>query len=219
MLIPESEAKLFFELYPSLIGYATAKSVSSSIKNASSFQNATIEEKLSARNALFDDINILKQYINENPDGFCEQDLAIVSNWRHFIRAEFIVERNLKSYTVFLDMEDGKKAYGVHSLFNEISDMVSWIPILITTVLLPWKEQIIFDGLFTYKSIQFGSGYKSSFKDQYMAAKRKGLITTAGDFIRITQLDTQNDPPKLLRKISKPVVKREQKVGLQMLKG
>ena len=62
----------------------------------------------------------------------------------------------------------------------------SYLPVYIKTVLLPFKDKIIYDGLMQTYNIHFGGGIKRSLKETYMKAKQNGkIITSLGEGGRI----------------------------------
>jgi hypothetical protein len=102
-----------------------------------------------------------------------------MSDWSLFKQGDFFVVRDMRKYTVFLPANDSTKAYGVLGLTDEIADMLPpTLPVLIKGVLLPWKGQIIWDGLFTIYSLSFGSGIRNSLQESYRQAKAAGIITS-----------------------------------------
>jgi len=180
MLISPEEAKLFFALYPSVIGFAADRSGGiEGIRDARTFRSAPNEAKVQARNHLLNNIQLTKDYMEENPDGFRERELGYMSDWSLFIQGDFFAVQDLKKYTVFLPADDSAKAYGVLGLTDEIVDVLPpALPVLIKAVLLPWKGQIIWDGLFSIYSISFGSGIRASIRESYRQAKAAGIITS-----------------------------------------
>ena len=180
MLISPEETKLFFALYPSVIGFAAGRAGGiDGIRDAGTFKSAPNEAKVQARNHLLDNIQIIKDYIEENPDGFRERELRCMSDWYLFKQGDFFIFRNLKKYTVFLPTNDSSIAYGVLGLTDEIMDIFPpTLPLFINAVLLPWKGQIIWDGLFSIYNISFGGGIKRNIKGVYLQAKASGIITS-----------------------------------------
>ncbi len=192
MLIPKQDAKQFFKLQKALLIYSASKMR----KNAESFdsnaffEDSTLEEWVEARDHVMENINLIQQYTNENPDNLLSEELALIQDWKNAKLGDFIVERHLKNYSVFLDAKDEKRVYGVLGLTQEFTEMMPFFPIWITGVLLPWKNQIVCDGLFYSKPVHFGSGIRFSFKEQYLAAKKRGIIT---------YLDSKSIPTKSKR--------------------
>ena len=122
---------------------------------------------------------MLATFVQANPARFSDEDLAIVDSWRHFVQGQFYVLRHLKSYTIFLDAADVPKAYGVLALHDDFPMMFPRVPFLIETVLLPFKDRIIYDGQCQYYNIVFGGGITRRLNDSYQQAKaHPGIITT-----------------------------------------
>ena len=66
---------------------------------------------------------------------------------------------------------------GLYDSIEEIFEGAS-LPVRVQTVLLPFKGQIVYDGLMSIYRIYFGSGIKASLRESYMAAKQNGRIIT-----------------------------------------
>jgi len=180
MLIAPEEAKLFFALYPSVIGFAAGRSGSiEGIRDTGTFRSAPNEARAKARDHLLNNIQLIRDYVEENPDGFRERELGYMADWSLFVQGDFFVVRDLKKHTVFLAADDLSKAYRVLGLTDEIAELLPPVlPVLIKAVLLPWKNQIIWDGLFTIYSISFGSGIRRSIRESYRQAKAAGIIAS-----------------------------------------
>jgi hypothetical protein len=53
-----------------------------------------------------------------------------------------------------------------------------WLPVLIKGVFLPWKGQIIWDGLFTIYNLSLETGIRNSLWESYRQAKAADIITS-----------------------------------------
>lgn len=180
MLLPPEEAALFLSLYQSLIGFAGGHLGGvAGIIDIKTFKSASAEAKAKARDKLLDNISLIDAFVEKNPAEFREKELFHVTKWEHFVRGDFIIERDLKNYTIFLNDKELPKAYGVLGLTDEIVDIVPYPPpVMVTAVLLPWKGQIVCDGLISTYSIAFGRGISSGFRNSYHQAKTQGIITS-----------------------------------------
>ncbi len=99
LLLPE-DAALFLSLYQHLIGFAAGRLGGvKDVVDFPSFQKAPIEAKALARDRLLDNVALIDAYVEENPDEFRETDLAHAVLWRHFVRGDFVIERDLVDYT------------------------------------------------------------------------------------------------------------------------
>jgi hypothetical protein len=105
-----------------------------------------------------------------------------VHSWRHLVAGKFYIFRELKKHTVFLSSEDQPIAYGVTALTQPFEELIgSYRPVLIDTVLLPFKDKIVYDGLLAGMgvSLSFGPGIRRMLNESYQAAKnRHGIITS-----------------------------------------
>ena len=150
------------------------------IKDLRSFQSASHQTKAKARDRLLENISLIDGFVEENSHGFQPDELSLVLvGWKRFVRGRFILERDLKEYTVFLSEDDPPKAYGVVALKSEFVELSPGpLPAFASAVLLPWKGRIVSDGLVGFTNISFGSGFKKRFRDSYREAKERGIITS-----------------------------------------
>jgi hypothetical protein len=183
MRLPPEEAIRFIGLYVGLIGWcARRRDPKSSIHDAGSFLAASMQAKLSARDRMLDEPRLLDEYVAENPNDLGPEDLAIVAAWRSFKRGDFIVERDLKRHTIFIERKSPPVAYGVLSLTDEIVDIFPIpLPVLVTAVLLPWNDSIVCDGLLRTTNVYLGPGYRRDLAEAYREAKARGIITAFPD--------------------------------------
>jgi hypothetical protein len=118
----------------------------------------------------------INEYLNINPDNIEQEDIEIIERWKNRIKDRFLIERILKKYSVFIS--SNSKVYGVIGIADEIADIfpVERIPVYVETILLPYKEKIIYDGLFSIYSISFGRGMRDMFRETYNKAKAENKI-------------------------------------------
>lgn len=178
MLLPENEALLFIETYGKLQTYAAVQGGGvGGIVDHASWREAPPEARAEARDYLLDHVELIRSYVSENPDELPEVLLDQIGEWRHFVRGNFFVERDLAKYTVFLDDKTPPTAYAVLGLTIEIVEMLPLAPpMLVIAVLLPWRDVIICDGLFASRNIVLGGGIKRMLRDTYRAAKAAGIV-------------------------------------------
>lgn len=136
-------------------------------------------EKVKVRDQLYKNIEFIDTFSIENPFAFSSGEVEIVQNWKHYIRGQFYLFRHLKKYSIFLNSVSPPMAYGVLSISDSLKDLFPFVPVMVETILLPFKNQIIYDGYIGAFNISFGGGIRSSFKDSYNEAKTAhGIIET-----------------------------------------
>lgn len=189
MKLSTEDAELFVVLMSSLQHYINQKlNILPSVKSFEEYIDLSLEVKAEIRNGIYDNPHLIQQFIEENPHKFDKEKLVIIEKWKHFVKGKFYIERYLKKNAIFIG--NGNKTYAVLALTNSFDDFYpkSQLPILIETVLLPFKNLIVYDGWMATYNISFGSGITSDLKEIYLSAKQNGNI--------IYSLDSEN-PKKI----------------------
>ncbi|MBU0656781.1 MAG: hypothetical protein KJ914_16790 [Gammaproteobacteria bacterium] len=185
MKLSREDADLFFRLMWELQFFVKEKlGMLPEYRDVASYQNdCNFEEKAQVRDAVYDNLHLLKQFVQENPQGLSPEELAIVSSWQWFVRGEFFIERLLKKYAIFIPMGEDKQVYGVLGLYQSLDEMIhpSQLPRAVKAVLLPFKGKIIYDGLFHGYNVYFGSHYTADLKERYLVAKQNNRIVESFD--------------------------------------
>jgi len=160
MKLTPQDAQLFFKLMWSLQYYVNLKmAILPTIKSVERFAQLSSTEKLPVRDALYDNIELIDSYLEENPQGFSQEELEIVKSWKKFQRGDYFIERLLKRYAIFI--ESGK-VYGVVALYDSFEEMLAYVrlPYYVKAVLLPFKGKIIYDGILQGYAVSFGGGIR-----------------------------------------------------------
>ncbi len=178
MTLALSDGKLYFELMWKLQYYVNQKrGLHKNISSVEEYAKLPSEEKRKERDELWNDPKLIESYVQENPDALPSAELEIIRKWKGFVKGSFFIFRHLKKGSIFIQ-ED--QVYLVHGLLDPLDDLVPSyaLPQMVETVLLPFKGQIIYDGLLSGYRIQFGGGIRSNLNHTYTVAKHKGRIIT-----------------------------------------
>jgi hypothetical protein len=137
-----------------------------------------LDDKMAIRNALYDHPELIDRLVKENPFGLDGEELELAASWKNFIRDKFIIERQLKKHAIFIRNDE---VYGVLGLSHKIAQIEGGLayPVMVETVLLPFKDRIVYDGLLNRYNVILGPGIKKMLKETYMSAKRNGRIITS----------------------------------------
>ena len=172
------------------------------------------EVRAKVRDALNANIDLIELFVEDNPDHLTDDELDIVRSWRHLVTGRFFVFRELTKYTVFLTETDPTIAYGVVALSQPFEDFFGPnLPAMVGTVLLPFRDKIIYDGLMNSYRISFGPGVRRSLNDSYKEAKtRHGIVTSL-------PASATTLPPKVpkAKPIPKPPSKEEKDESLSVV--
>ena len=177
MNLSEQEFELFSSAFVSVLQYVNQKfEMFPQITSTELFRGLNPEQRFSIHSKLYDNIKIIDTFLVDNPDQLTPEQLNIASQFKRFVRGDFFVERFLTKYTIFIDEKN--KVYGVLGLTEPLNEMIdkSYLHLNIYTTLLPFKDKIIYDGIFKSRNILFGGGIKVELKEIYMAAKHCNRI-------------------------------------------
>lgn len=197
MKLPVEEADLFFKLMSGLQFYVNQQcEILPNIKSAKEYADLSMAEKVEVRDALWKTPDLIDTYVEKNPNGLSAEELDIVSRWKRFVSGKFQIFRYLKNHSIFIG--EKSQVYGVLGLYDSLEDLFFGrpLPIMIETVLLPFKGKIVYDGVFRSYSIFFGAGIRSALKEEYMAAKQNERI--------ISTLEPEATTPKEDKHRQKP---------------
>lgn len=146
------------------------------VNSVQEYAKLSIEAKIKFRNELWSDNKWIDKYVEEKPDNLSECELEIIKTWKKKIKDKFFIERTLRKHAIFISSES--KVYGILGLSDEIDEVLdeSQMPLYVETVLLPFMNRIIYDGLFSKYTISFGKGMREMLRDTYNKAKNNNQI-------------------------------------------
>ncbi len=181
MVLSESDVKLFYRLYHSLLFYVNIRhKIIDGLKRPADLHKLNLDDLQKLKDRLYLSPDLIDSFVKANTENFSPLELEIVSTWKNFVKGRFYIVRHLKNYTVFLDSRDPAKAYGVLGIITSFEEMIGpHLPIVVEVVLLPFKNRIIYDGTLLSFNVLFGKGIRRSINDSFSQAKTSfGIITS-----------------------------------------
>jgi len=179
MTLPTEDGKLFFELMWKLQYYVNQKhGFHKDIASRDEYADLPTAKKLKARDELWKNTEVIEAYVQENPDALPSDELTIVQKWMGFIKGSFFILRHLKKGSIFIGKDN--QVYAVHGIQDPLDEVIPSyaLPQMVEAVLLPFKGQIIYDGLLSGYSVHFGAGIRSDINHAYTVAKTRNRIIT-----------------------------------------
>ncbi len=180
-ILSEEKYHLFLDLYIPLLFYANSKTNTvKNIKSIEDFEKLKFNDKFRIRNDLYDNIIIFNDFIKDNPFHYKSNEIDIIESWgKYHIKGAFFLLKYLKNYNLIFD-EKTELLYGILNLSDPLEEHFgNTLPVLIHTILLPFDNSIIHDGMTSYDNIHFGSGIKNNLKKLSDASKLDhGIITS-----------------------------------------
>jgi hypothetical protein len=181
MLLSADDAELFFRLHRSLMWFVNdCLRIVPDIGSPDEFSALPPKTRLEVRNALLDKADLIQSFVDENPANLSDEEADIVASWKHQVSGRFYAFRQLKKYMIFLPTDGSLVAYGVVALTEPFESLIGpYLPVMTETVLMPFKDRIVYDGLLSTYNMSFGGGIKRSLNDSYREAKeRLGIVTS-----------------------------------------
>ena len=182
MLLAPHELAQFFKLHNALMFFANQRLnvLPNKIATPKEFAVLPPNDRILVRDALNNNLTLIESFVTENPAHLTDDELDIVRSWRHLVADQFYIFRELKKYTVFLLATSPAVAYGVLALSQPFEDLVGpSLPVLTQTVLLPYKDGIVYDGLLRSYRVSFGPGTRRNLTQEFNDAKaRHGIVTS-----------------------------------------
>ena len=168
MILTKSSSKLFFKLYIPLLGYANT------------YDGNTKKRSMdTARRKLFENKEIIEAYVRNNPDKLSKENLEVISGWKKFVRSDFILIAASKKVSYLLDIRSKQpKCFAILGLTDppETIAQCGLGTFFQQVVLLPFKGEIIWDGLTFQPPLVIGKNILWDAKETYKKIKREGGI-------------------------------------------
>lgn len=181
MRLSESESTLFFNLYHPLLLFANQQyRVMNDVFTVSGLRKKSSEQLSALRQILYQYPILFDQFIASNPFHFLPQELELIDSWRRWIVGRFFIFKETNYYTIFLSNIRPIRAYAVLALNAQFSQLFSApLPIYVETALLPFRDKIIADGIFSHFRLQFSSSFIRQLHQAYNEAiDQEGIITS-----------------------------------------
>ena len=218
MLLPQHELELFFKLHRTLMFFVNQRLavIPNPVASPEEFAALSPGVRLKVRDGLNANPNLIESFVDVNPAHLTDGELDIVRSWRHLVHGKFYVVRELKKYTVFLTTDKQPVAFGVLALSQPFEDLIGpYLPVLTQTVLLPFKNRIVYDGLMSSYNISFGPGIRRKFDQDIKDAKdRHGIVTSLPISVTPTPAKATKAPPA-----PKPPTREEKDESLAVVVG
>ena len=109
---------------------------------------------------------IIDKFTKDNPYKFNQDEIKLVLEFKKGIRTNFIIDRFEEEYTPLMTND---KTYMVKGLYDNIDQVISYskLPTFVTTAIIPFKENLIYDGLIQTVNISFGPEFSNLSDKQY----------------------------------------------------
>lgn len=181
MQLTKEDTDLYYKLNWPLLFYANRKyNVIYDLKEPN-FKKEELEKVARLHEKLNKEPVLIDSFIAENPFKFNQEELEIVRSWKKAVKGRFLVMKHTEQGAIFFEETKDPKVYAVLGLYDDLDKVIpkEYLPILIETVLLPFKGKIIYNGVFIPYNISFGRSIRNSFEMSFRESKSKyGVLTS-----------------------------------------
>ena len=201
-LSPE-DCQLFYKLHQALLYFVNEHLllIRAPLAGPEEFAKRSPQERVRVRDALLEHMGLIDAFLAANGAELSSEECAIIASWHNLVAGQFYVYRYLKKHTIFLTANSPVLAYGVLALADPFQDIVGPVlPRLGNTVLLPFKDNIVYDGILAGYNVTFGPGIRRHLKESYDRAKAStGIITSLPPCHGRGQAGTPSSEPEVGR--------------------
>jgi len=183
--LSHAERKLFYETWYKLLDYVNQKLKVVNYKFSLKYPDHHDETLLhKIRERLWEKPELIGECIAalNKSNKINDEETRLMLSWeKRHVKGQFALIKYAPDYAVFMHMDKRKsvKLYAVKGMTTSIAEsMRRKLPVMLTTVLLPFGDKIIYDSFIGSYSVEFGSGVMSIFEDEYAKSMNAhGIIT------------------------------------------
>ena len=179
MTLTDKEYKEFLKTHLDLLFYVGhKKSVLPKDLSLKKFLTLDFQIKFKCRESLFEDENIIDEYIASNFDHLTTDQIKILVGFKKKIRSSFVIFKCLTNYAIFIDTKV-YRFYAVKALGDSFKIFFDNFPVNISTTLIPFKDKIIYDGFIQSSGVYYGRNMTETMNADYKKARANKEIVTS----------------------------------------
>ena len=179
MVLSEQDRRLFYKIHPAVLTFVNQqKHILKDVQTVVALRKQPLNSLIELSDVLWNEPELLEHFVAKNPFKFKTSELDIVSSWKHSLKGSFTIVRYLKNHAAFLQESTGY-VFGVTAISDDFEILLGTsLPLMVETVLLPFKKMITYHSFIYSRPITFGGSIRKSFNRLYQQAKaRYGIIT------------------------------------------
>ena len=158
--LSKTDAKLFYKIYFALLEFTNNKYHVSGIKKIYKKLGVDPSKLIGIVDKLWKEKDIIfPEFIKNNPYKFNKEELDIVKNMQKGKRGLVIINEYTSEYTKALTEDNLYMIKGINCNIDEIIPYND-LPVNVITTILPFKDYLIYDGIFSKYNIEMGVGMK-----------------------------------------------------------
>lgn len=179
-VLSKEEAEAFYTTLDSLLVYGNLiLDLFKDIDSVDRLEELESKDVLELSRRVFASPEIIDGFVERKPAALGESELELAGSWRHAIVGDFVLMRHLKRHSIFLHPSKPTVAYGVVGITSDLEDMMPSTPVMVRTILIPFRDRITYHGVISPFNVLLGPGIRRSMEDSYREARaRFGIVTS-----------------------------------------
>ena len=175
------ERKIFYETFYKLLDFVNQKYNIFNIRIKPVYPAYHDETQLhKIREKLWGNPKLISEFMNI-ADNLSDEETCLLQSWeKNHVKGNFILMKYEPEYAVIMRMEKGlqQTLYAVKGMTTSIAEaMQRRLPVMLETVLLPFKDKIIYDSYMASHPVGFGEGLRKMFEAEFNIAEKQYGIT------------------------------------------
>lgn len=144
--LSSGEARYFFKMYMGLLDYINKKYQIVDSEEFIPAEQINPEAQVKLNDKLFEDLSIIDEYVQKNPDHLYSTVLKQVQEVKNAIRAQGTIVKYERNMILFID--DQEHVYGIVGITNNLDQIIpkEALPYFCKMTLVPYKGKIVYDG-------------------------------------------------------------------------
>lgn len=168
--LSQKDAKLFYKIYFGLLEFTNNKyNIKKGLKIYGK-NGINPREIYDIVEKFWENKNtIISEFCQRNPYKFNSDELEVTKNFKNGIRDIFIVIKYEKEHTAIMCRD---KIYMIKGINDNIDNIIYYkdLPSAVRTTIIPFKNVLIYDGIFIEYGIKMGIGFEKIIKEEYSKA-------------------------------------------------
>jgi hypothetical protein len=133
---------------------------------------------------LWDNPDVIDEYLSSNPDGIDEADLATVASWKDGLHKTFSLVRYQNGVGLFMD---DAHVFAVCGVTMDVEEALGRTPAIVETTLLPFDDVIVYDG---FVDISDPDGFEAKrIQDAFEDRLSAGVVSTPEGLIEASRAE------------------------------
>lgn len=178
MILTDEEAEQFYDLWIALLDFVNQKyELIKELYGMTSPRGLPLESVALISSKIWEDKNIIDEFIRSDFKKMNEEEIAIVNSWKRAIHGKFIVDRHLRKGSVLISV-DNNEVYVVKGIYSSWREMLEGYPMpqIVEASLMPFRDVIIHNGIVVPSGVCLGRNMSEQFKQVYLEAKSNGNL-------------------------------------------